>query len=148
MSVVLVEEWDGKQWTEVVRNFNTTKDFLIMEDDLDGELCKMGQLMVEYGSTWSDLKAQLARHEEEQEAFYSQKAVVLRAAQAKVTADSVKEQLRSDPDYRKFVLRSQRTEHIMLRVEVWYKSLLGKKDCLIALAYKHRQEIKAMGGGM
>lgn len=148
MNSIPVEQWDGQQWAEVQRTFNTAKDFLIIEDDLDGELCRMGQLLVEYGTTWSDLKSQVARHEEEQEAFYSQKASALRAATAKITADAVKETLKADPQYRQFVLRTLRSEQCMLRVEVWYKSLLGKKDCLIALAYKHRQEIKAMGAGL
>jgi len=148
MKTIPVEEWNGSAWVEVGRTFDTAKDFLIDETNLDGELCRMGQLMVEYGSTWADLKAQVARHDEEQEAFYAHKALGVRSSKEKITADAVKETLKSDQEYRSFLLRTQRSEKFMLQVEVWYKSLLGKKDCLIALAYKHRQEIKAMGGSM
>lgn len=147
MQLLPIEEWDGTGWAERNRQFRVEEDFPINEDDLDRELCRMGQLLVHYGSAWAELKAQVARHQEEQEAAYAEKARSVRATRDKITADAVKEEVRADPSYRWFVQRTNRSEGFLAQADIWYRSMHRRAECLNALAYKANRELKLMGGG-
>lgn len=148
MKAVPIERWDGQKWIEMDHHFNVERDFLIMEEDLDGELCRMGQLMVEYGTAWAELKAQAARHKEEQKAAYAREAAMLRTSGEKMTEARVEEMITAHSSYRVYVQRTNRSTFFSDMLEVWYKSLAEKSRCLNALAFKHGREIQAMQGGM
>ncbi len=51
-------------WKAFGQDYDTEKDFSMDEDNLNADICRMGQLMVKYGGLAAEQEANLSRKEE------------------------------------------------------------------------------------
>lgn len=139
---VTIETANGAQEFEL-----KDEDFSIDETSIDVELCRMGRLMIDYGH----LEAALGLEVERKEATLTQLDAELDAkirvaaknSGAKVTESGITAEIRRTKERIFLVetLQNSRRNHNILKWAM--RALQGKKDCLIALAYRDRALIKS-----
>lgn len=127
-------------------------DVSIDDTDVDGELCKMGQLLSYYGDLSARLKAQFARKEEDREAYEAACDKLLRENFAVKVANDPKLKMPTETHLKKMIAGSDEyrglTEEISVvrlhyyRVDNLLKALIKKADALNCLGYSQRQERK------
>ncbi len=127
---------------------NTEVDLGIDDDNIEGELSRMGQILGEYGIHFAELKAQLAQdetHETKIKAYYDIWYRDPVNYSGKFTEPKIKCLVICHPKVLEALDRTNQTRISLFKAENLYRSLYQKSDCLRALAYKHRVEIKATG---
>jgi hypothetical protein len=147
MPDLLIEIVENGEWVPRARNFDTENDFRLDENNVDGELCKMGQQLLWYGDAYAELKAEAARKKEVTERVSAALDARHRAAMDKPTEGKIRSAVLNDENYMNARNAELASTANLIRVETWYKSLNKKIDCLQALAYKQRIELKHTGYG-
>ena len=147
MTSILIEVVEAGAWVQRARSFNTIEDFKLDENNVDGELCAVGQMLLEYGEAYAELKAEVARKKELTERMDAILYAKFRATLEKPTVGEINSAITNDASH-----QAARNEEIastanLIKVEMWYKSLIQKIDCLKALAYKQRKELQNIGFG-
>jgi hypothetical protein len=134
------------EWVPFKYEYHPQKDFLIDPDNLDGEICKIGQLMLQYGEAHSLLQAQMERHKKEVEYVYAKFYLEYRSALAKegerATAETLKSYVTINEHYQTVIQKYIETckEHNL--ADSWYKNICKKADLLQSLLFKQTSEIK------
>lgn len=125
-------------------SFDLHSDFTINDDDLEGEACKLGQLLVQYGDVYAKLKTQLTRQEEQlkQVAAITAQRIRKEAAEnkEKVTENVVNERTLSDSYYVSFQGAVNRTRENYFRAESWWRSIQQKCDLVKMIGYRQKAE--------
>lgn len=127
---------------------NTEIDCGIDDDNIDAELSRMGQILAEYGVHFAELRGQLAIDETAASRMVAYYDLWFRDPanySGKITEGKIKSLVISQPAVILVGDKVNQTKVHLFKVENLYRSLYQKADCLKALAYKHRVEIKATG---
>jgi len=140
------QEDNAWAWVPEIERFDLEADFSINEDDLSAEICRMGLLLVRYGTIAGEVSANLARKEEAASLVKSQLGGAFRSQAEvegkKLSVEVVKDKVVSDPLYQ----QALRDLHILrgdaVKVDHWYRSCVKKADLLNALAFRQNSEIK------
>ncbi len=137
-------------WKPEQIELDPQNDTMIDENNVDGELCKMGHLLAYYGDLSAKLKTQLARKEEDLDALEAMidkkiRDKELAAAQTNPklkppTESFLKKRIRTEEEYQIGVSILQATRLHFYRVDNLLKAMIKKADALNALAYNQRQE--------
>lgn len=150
MTTITVErlevENDQYVWKSYEVHLKTDEDFSINDDLLDKEICRQGQLMVQYGDIMADMQAMLQRREEEVKYTYSVVATKIRSdaekTGQKLTVDQIKEKAIQQQEYQNALFLLHKCRADALKANNWWRSIAKKADLLNALAYRQGQEIK------
>ncbi len=139
-------------WNPEVVNVSPDEHLTINDQDVDSELVRMGQLVAYYGDLAAQLKAQLARREEDKEAVeamldltFRDAAKAAQAADPKVkppTVEGLKKAVAREESYLIVVAEIQTARLHHYRVDNLMKALIKKADSLNTLAHNQRQERK------
>lgn len=136
----------GWVWTPEIEEFDTDADFKINDANIDGELCKIGQLMARYGSLAAELNANLARKEEEVKYVSARLAAAIRsqaeAGGTKVTVDSIKDNVTVSPEYQTALSSLHLLRADAERAEHWWRSISAKAQALNSLTYWRGAEMR------
>ena len=127
---------------------DTERDFGIDDENIDAELCRMGQILCEYGGFFAELRAQLVKDETDESRVKDYYDLWFRNPdnyKEKVTETKIKSLVGSQPAVQAAGDKVNATKGYLFKIENFYRSLYQKADCLKCLAYKHRVEIKATG---
>jgi hypothetical protein len=128
------------KWRMSPRELHVETDFTIDDQDLDAELCRMGQLIACYGEVQAAVKASLARREEAAEQAYASAFLKQSQVTPKPTVDACKAQATLDPTVMQANQEKIQWEEQALKIDNLFKGLLRKCDCLTALTYKMKAE--------
>jgi len=147
-----IKEVDGtNRWVAEQVSPNVSDDFAIDENRLDYEMCRLGHLLAYYGNLNADLKAELARKEENLRRTAAVTAQSVRAQakekSEKITDATVKERVESDEFYGRMQAVLQMTRLYAIMAESWFQSMKKKSDLVVSLAYKQGRELKAYDHG-
>lgn len=129
---------------------DTASDFRITEETLDEDLCRQGQLMVEYGDIMADMKVMLARKEEHVKFVQAVVAQEIRAEWEqegiKGTEGKLSEKVITDDRYQQALRELNYCRADALKADNYWRTIVKKTDLLNAVAYRQGQEIKKMYG--
>lgn len=117
-------------------------DFQIDEANVEGELCQAGSHLAFYGSLVADLKAFVSRKKLALDEYNSFQAQKIRAESTKITENNIKEKVKLEPEYKRLMEEFIIAERDLTKAENLYKSQIKKTDCVIAMSYAKRQEIR------
>jgi hypothetical protein len=121
------------------------EDFNINEDNVDGELCRSGNLLCFYGNLAAELKGLAVNNKSDLETWDAETSLKLRSeaevSGKKLTEGRVREMVVSNPDRRGMQQRYIKAETDYQKAENLFRSQQKKADCVISLAYKQRTEI-------
>lgn len=123
----------------IPKTLDVEDDFQIDESNIDGELCRMGQLLACYGEIQANLKAALSRREDVAKREYAA-AFLRNQTLGKATVDTLKAQAETDNAVVMANANRIQFEEQFHKIDNYFKALLRKSDCLIALTYKIRSE--------
>lgn len=137
-------------WEKQQETFDLQADFAMSETELNSEICRMGQLLVRYGSVAGDQDANLKRKEEHAKLVQAQVAGALRsqaeASGTKMTENKLMEQVTAHELYQEALNEMHILRADAIKATNWWKSILKKADLLNALAYRQTAELKRMPG--
>lgn len=140
---------DSWAWVAEAETFDLENDFSINDSNLDGELCRMGKLMVRYGGVASELGANLRRKEEEVKLVYAQVAGATRSTHeqngTKVTEKSLDSEVIQSTQYQAALGQLHLVRADAVKADHWWRSISKKADLLQALVYRQNAEIKKGG---
>ena len=128
------------RWQLSPRELHVEEDFQIDDQDLDRELCRMGQLIASYGEVQAAVRASLARREETAEQAYARAFLNHSQVTPKPTVDACKALATTDPKVAAANQEKIQWEEQALKIDNLFKGLLRKCDCLTALTYKQKAE--------
>lgn len=133
-----------------ILELDTENDFKITEETLDEEICRQGQLMLEYGDLMANLKAELANKEDQVKYTYAVIAQEIRvnavSNKQKITENIVHEQVIVDKRYQSVLAEHNIVKLNSIKADNYWKAICKKGDLLNALGYKTGQEIKKLYG--
>lgn len=146
MSVtVTVEQLTEQGYVGKDIEIDVDSHFNINEDNVDGELCNAGRLLVYYGDLSATLKAQAARKKADLEEHSASLARDIRKKAMengdKITEGGIKEKVLTTPSYQTRLAVYIETEKDASKLDNFFRSQKQRVDCIIALAYKQRTEI-------
>jgi hypothetical protein len=140
-------EW---RWVPKQEQFDTESDFSMDEENLNTEICRMGQHMVHYGDLAARMSANLKRKEENVKYVQARVAGAVRSSAevsgTKLTEGKLTEQVTVDPQYQQALSELHILRADALRADHWWRSILKKADLLNAMAFRQNAEIKRMPG--
>jgi hypothetical protein len=151
MDSLLIEQLtpneDGTlSWVVFEHQFDTEADFIIDPENLDGEICKMGKLLLRYGDAHSLLEAQMERHKKEMEFVYATYYLEYRKnllAEGERAPDAViKSHVTINSNYQAVTGKYIESCRYYNKVDAWWRTLLKKSDLMQALTYRQNSEIK------
>jgi len=151
METVYVERLrlnEGNEWGWVteVEQINPQGDFTIDENNIDAELCRMGQLLARYGSLAAELNTNLARKEEELKYVSARVSAALRsqgeANGKKLTVDQLKEEVILSVEYQGALAPLHVLRADAEKVKHWWRSAQAKADALNSLTYWRGAEMR------
>jgi len=133
-------------WVKELENFDLTADFGIDEENLSQEICRMGLLLVRYGTIAGEVGANLARKDEQASLVKAQLGEGHRSqAEAdgkKIGVEALKDKVVSDPIYQQALTDLHILRGDAVKIDHWYRSCVKKADLLNALAFRQNSEIK------
>jgi hypothetical protein len=133
-------------WTPYIHSFSPETDFNINQDNLDGEICQVGIILIRYGEAHSLLVAQAERHKRLVEQIHAELYLAYRGELAtkgeKTTAEVLRSHVIINPSYQEALKNWISTQRDMNLAEAWWKNAQKKADLLQTLAYKLSSEIK------
>jgi hypothetical protein len=143
----LRKQEDGQwAWVAEVENFALTADFGIDEENLSQEICRMGLLLVRYGTIAGEVGANLSRKEEAVALVKAQLGEGHRAQaetdNKKIGVEAIKDKVVSDPLYQQALTDLHILRGDAVKIDHWYRSCVKKADLLNALAFRQNAEIK------
>ena len=139
---------DGEQfWVVKEVEVDTEKDFAINDTLLDGEICRMGIILLKYGDLYAELHAMLLRKEEEVKYLKARVAAAVRSeAEAteskKPTEGALSERVLTNELIQQGMYAMHRVRADSLKAEHWWATAKKKSDLLQALAYRQTAELK------
>lgn len=143
--LVYDEENDVHVWKQDQVEVAPDDALHIDDTDVDKELRRMGHLLGYYGDLAAKSKAQLARKEEDLEAFEAAADKWLRGnwneeANGRMTENKVRNLIIDSEDHRRLtaLLGVFRTYHY--RMDNLFRALHKKADCLMTLSHNQRVE--------
>jgi len=137
---ILQKIGDDWRWVPEIKEFQVEEAFSLDENIIDAEVCRMGQLLLEYGSIQADLQTQAARKKTDVDYVGSLIAQQLRASGEKLTESAIKERVTVTDEFRMAVMEYQAADGDAIKFTNYFKSLLKKADLIIALTYKLKAE--------
>ncbi len=141
------EEW---AWTPQEEKFDLQTDFSMDEGNLASDICRMGHLLVRYGSLAADQAANLKRKEETVKLVRAQVAGAIRSsAEAygkKMTENKLEEEVVVHTNYQQALGALHVLRADAVKAEHWWRSIVKKADLLNALAFRQNAEIRRMPG--
>ena len=140
-------EWS---WVPQAETFDLGKDFAMDEGNLNMEICRMGQLLVRYGSLAAEQGANLSRVEEQVKLTKASVSMALRSqaevSGTKITIPDLADQVTLHPTYQEALSELHILRADTLKAEHWWRSILKKSDLLSAMAYRQTAELRRMPG--
>jgi len=137
-------------WTPEYEVFDVEKDFSIDDDNLDGEISRMGHLLCRYGTVAAEQNANLKRKEEYAKTMEAQVSIDLRKAAdtagTKVTEPQLKAQTIVHPKYQAALASSHVLRGDSAKADHWFRSLMKKADLLHSMGFRQSAEIRRMPG--
>lgn len=151
MTVERLAQEDGQWvWKAYVETMDLARDFDMDEHQLNAEICRMGQLLVYYGTLAGEQDANLKRKEEHAKLVRAQVAGALRsqaeASGTKMTENKLEEQVTAHPSYQQALSEMHILRADAIKANNWWKSIVKKADLLNAMAFRQNAEIKRMPG--
>lgn len=144
----LVQENGEWVWSPQEESFDLKGDFDVDENNLVGEICRMGQLLVRYGSLTGDQQANLLRKEEGVKLVKASVSAAIRStAEAegkKLTENAISEQVVVSSNYQEALSELHVLRADAIKSDHWYRSMVKKADLLNALAFRQNAELKRM----
>lgn len=129
-------------WVPEQKAFDVDAAFTLDENNIDAEICRMGQLLLEYGTIQADLITQSARKKTDIDYVGSLIAQRLRASGEKLTEGAIKERVSIEDEYRIAIMDYQAADGDAIKFTNYFKSLQKKADLIIALTYKLKAETR------
>jgi hypothetical protein len=137
-------------WKSFGQNYDTEADFSMDEDNLNTDICKMGQLMVKYGTLAAEQSANLSRKEEHVKltkaslsaAFKSQAEV----DGTKLTIPDLADKVTIHATYQQALSELHILRADSLKADHWWRAIVKKADLLTSMAYRQSAELKRMPG--
>ena len=133
-------------WTPEPEELDTENDFAIQDANIDAELCKIGQQMARYGSLAAELKANLARKEEEVKYVAARVSAALRSDAevkgTKMTVDQVKDAVTVSVEYQTALSSLHLLRADAEKSEHWWRSISAKASALNSLTYWRGAEMR------
>lgn len=137
------QEWGYKTECE---QLDVEGDFAINEDQIEREICRMGQLMARYGELAAVQEANLKRLEEKAKYVAAQLSGAIRSTAEKsgqkTTEGKILEELTQQPEYQSVlaILHTLRADAI--KADHWWRAIIKKADLLNALCYRQSAEFR------
>jgi len=140
------DETAGWQWLNEPEQIDPQEDFKIQSDNIDFELCRMGQLLARYGSLAAELNTNLARKEEELKYISARISAALRSQNeqkgTKMTVDQLKEEVILSVEYQTTLAPLHVLRADAEKVKHWWRSAQAKADALNSLTYWRGAEMR------
>jgi len=154
METIWVETFvcENNEWKWVLKpeQFDIENDFSLDEENLNVEICRMGNLMLRYGDLAARMETNLKRKEEQVKYVQSRVSSALRSsaetAGNKMTEGKLNEQVVLDPQYQQALAELHVLRASALRAQHWYRNITKKADLLKAAAFRQNAEIRHMPG--
>ena len=141
------DEW---KWVPKSEVYDTIKDFSIDENNLNYEICRMGQLMVQYGDLAARMEANLKRKEESVKYVQARIAGAERsqaeASGTKMSENKLVELVTVNAQYQQILSELHVLRADALKAKHWWASIIKKADLLNALTFRQNAELKRMPG--
>lgn len=146
----LVQTDDGWVWQAYQEMFDTENDFSMDSENINKDICRMGQLLVKYGTLAAEQGANLSRKEEHVKLTKASLSGAMRS-QAETTGDKLTIPDLADKVTVHATYQQALSELHVLRADAvkadhWWRSILKKAELLNAMAYRQTAEIKRMPG--
>ncbi len=137
-------------WKSFGQDYDTEKDFSMDQDNVTADICRMGQLMVKYGTLAAEQSANLSRKEEYVKVVKASLSAALKS-QAETTGDKLTIPDLSDKVTVHSTYQQALSElHILradsLKADHWWRAIVKKADLLTSMAYRQTAELKRMPG--
>lgn len=137
-------------WKSQAEKFDLEKDFSMDEGNLNTEICRMGQLLVRYGSLAAEQGANLSRVEEQVKLTKASVSAALRSQAesngTKITIPELADQVTLHQTYQTALSELHILRADALKAEHWWRSIVKKSDLLSAMAYRQSAEMRRMPG--
>ena len=141
------EEW---VWHPFKQDLDTENDFSMDEDNLNREICKMGQLLVKYGTLAAEQSANLSRKEEHVKLVKASLSGALRSQAevdgTKLTIPDLADKVTVHVTYQQALSELHILRADAIKADHWWRSILKKAELLNAMAYRQSQELRRMPG--
>lgn len=136
-------EYEGE-----IRELTLPRDhFTIDPSEIDAELCRIGSRMLHYGELEGRLQAEVERKENRFKQWEAQMDTAIRqeakATGEKITENGISSKINRSPERLKLLdsITESRRNHATAKAA--HFALRSKRDCLISLAYREKELIKA-----
>lgn len=133
-------------WAPEREEFDLSVDFGINEDNVSVELCRIGMLLVRYGTIAGEVAANKERKEEERRLVRAQLDGAIRSQAettgVKLSENRIKEQIIASQRYQKALTPLHILRADAIKTEHWWRSIVKKADMLNALAFRQNAEIR------
>lgn len=141
------EEW---VWHSFKQDFDTENDFSMDEGNVNKDICRMGQLLVKYGSLAAEQGANLSRKEENVKLVKASLSGALRSQAEvdgeKLTIPDLSDKVTVHVTYQQALSELHILRADAIKADHWWRSILKKAELLNAMAYRQTAEIKRMPG--
>lgn len=143
-----IDELNGDKWVSTTYKFNIQEDMNISEENLNGEACRVSQLLCQYGDAYAKLQAEQYRKEDHLKQLNAKIGLRerLKAQEegAKLTEAKVAELIITDTAYQAAQASLNWTRFFALRAEKWWRAIQHKTDLIKMLGYRQNTEMKRM----
>ena len=141
------EEW---VWHPFKEDFDTENDFSMDEGNVNKDICRMGQLLVKYGTLAAEQGANLSRKEEHVKLVKASLSGALRSQSevdgTKLTIPDLADKVTTHETYQQALSELHILRADAIKADHWWRSILKKAELLNAMAYRQTAEIKRMPG--
>jgi hypothetical protein len=146
----LTQTDEGWVWAPVGQNYDTEADFAMDEDNLNKDICRMGQLMVKYGSLAAEQGANLSRKEENVKLVKASLSAAMKSQAEvdgrKLTIPDLSDKVTVHPTYQTALSELHILRADSLKADHWWRAIVKKADLLTSMAYRQSAELKRMPG--
>lgn len=141
---------DTWQWVPEPETFDLEDDFGIDEGNLERELCRMGKILVRYGTIAGELQANLKRKEEHAKFIQARVSGALRSEYEKLgtraTEGKLAEEVTSHDQYQQSLSALHLLRAESISADHWFRSAMKKAEMLNALAFRQNAELRRAYG--
>jgi len=136
-------EW---KWVIEAEQFDIDGDFAINDNQVEREICRMGQLMARYGTIAAELEANLKRKEEKIKYVAASLAAAIRSTAetkgTKMTEGKLQEELIQRQEYQDALNGLHGLRADAAKSDHWWRAILKKADLVNSLSYRQGAEYK------
>lgn len=138
------------QWVPEPEQFDLEADFGIDEENLEREICRMGQILVRYGTIAGELQANLTRKEEYAKLIKAKVGGALRSQYetvgTRITEGKLADEVTAHVQYQEALTALHLLRAEAIQADHWYRSAIKKADMLNALAFRQNAELRRAYG--